>query len=754
MTLFTEVMLAAWLWDVDKLYTYPAAQLVAKYEKLFARYADCEVLLGILMKEQAQQQAVKLIEQARFLSLQESAGTGEPVGGLLCSVFSRLSTGENMKPPVRRYTVSPLQVDALFPREQAEQADYTDLGRGFERELARVAALPPDTFPGFITMLDTLLKKYCWCIPATGQQEEDISLYDHMRITAAVTACLLHSGLDTDQPFTMVAGDFSGIQSYIFQAAKTGNKGVAKRLRARSFYVDAAVTVLAHSVMDVLNMPLENILMLTGGKFYLLLPHTLRTEELLSEIQRQSEAAFFAAFKGELAVNLAWTHFGKEGLVDYSRTVTALSRKLSEQKNQPFHTVLQQEGNWNEKAFVIYDDLRHKTLCEACGKALIEEMSDGRLCNTCAVHTDIGGRLPKAEYLVYSRDGGQYALYRNYYLSLLRADQLPLFLKKHQPYRVEQLNNWEIAAELTGLPLAIRPMANHLPAGDDGEVLTFSDLAGKAAGSKKLGILKADVDRLGYLFADGLRDGERHYGTISRINTMSRMLELFFSGYVQKLIETRYPMVYSVFSGGDDLFVLGPWDVLPEFILELESAFKEFAAQNSCVTLSAAIIISNPKTHIAALADNCEKKLKTVKTVEQPLLYPGKQGRNGVYFMENIFSWEDFQVQLRNGLLLAGQAAALPRAVLRRMGQYSGMYRKFLETRDVFHLSFAPLFYYDRKRNYEKIYSKRHAWFLEYAGRLTDNAANYKALKKDLFFAGMVVRFALSKSREEREHGI
>jgi CRISPR-associated protein Csm1 len=223
---------------------------------------------------------------------------------------------------------------------------------------------------------------------------------------------------------------------------------------------------------------------------------------------------------------------------------------------------------------------------------------------------------------------------------------------------------------------------------------------------------------------------------------------------VQTMIEKKYPTIYSVFSGGDDLFVLGPWDILPEFILELESKFKMFAAQNPCVTLSAAIVISNPKNHIAALAEICEKKLKIVKNSTQPLLYPDKEGRNGVYFMNQIFSWEDLTEQLGKGMKLSGQATVLPRAILRRIAQYSKMYRHFLKTQDVFSLSFEPMFYYDRKRNYEKINKDRFNWFLDYAGKLTDNAANYKVLKKDLFFADTVIRFALNKTKEERERGI
>ena len=84
-----------------------------------------------------------------------------------------------------------------------------------------------------------------------------------MKSTAAISVCLERSG-ESDQPFLLLAADFSGIQNYIFTVAQTNNKGVAKRLRARSFLVDVMIQSLAYQVCDEMQLPYGNILMLTG----------------------------------------------------------------------------------------------------------------------------------------------------------------------------------------------------------------------------------------------------------------------------------------------------------------------------------------------------------------------------------------------------------------------------------------------------------------------------------------------------------
>ncbi len=111
------------------------------------------------------------------------------------------------------------------------------------------------------------------------------------------------------------------------------------------------------------------------------------------------------------------------------------------------------------------------------------------------------------------------------------------------------------------------------------------------------------MDNLGKVFVCGLKGNN----TISRIATLSRMLDVFFSGYMQQLIEVNYPEIYTVYSGGDDILVIGPWDSIIKFADELNTKFHEFTGNNENLTLSAGITFvkhNYPVFRAAGMADD------------------------------------------------------------------------------------------------------------------------------------------------------
>ncbi len=100
--------------------------------------------------------------------------------------------------------------------------------------------------------------------------------------------------------------------------------------------------------------------------------------------------------------------------------------------------------------------------------------------------------------------------------------------------------------------------------------MDFQTITGKSHGRHYLGFLKADVDNLGSIFAFELRGvGDARWDTPSRIAGMSRQLDLFFTGWIEHLLEVDFADCYCVFSGGDDLFIIGPWNQILDFALRL-----------------------------------------------------------------------------------------------------------------------------------------------------------------------------------------
>ncbi len=749
MELWRETILGTVITELAAFFAVPELEFLQRYEKLFGGYADLPVLQGML-KNGVQGECQEIIQRAKKLALGgEDPHRERETMNPLCSVFSNLSLDGNYPKKKMYYAPAELSMKNIIPLSvrQIKDCDYKKVRKQFFHELDLLQQSFPDSFEDFLTVLDTLMKKYLWGIPATQNEQEDVSLYDYIKTATAITAALLKSE-NRDRPYVMAAGHFSGIQKYIFLVSKVGSGGVAKRLRSRSFYVNATISALAHCIVHKFGLPLTNILMLTGGKFYILLPNTDDTGRILQEIEEDVTEFLYNKFKGNLSFELVWEKIGDAGIYNYSSTVTRLSAAVDRKKNQLLKTVLTEKKQWNPERFLVYDELFHKSMCTSCRSALVDEGED--MCPNCKNDTEMGGKLPKIKQFSFSRGKGQYELIKGYYLNL---DE-----DMAEPYLIMRLNDSDISG-MYSRPVTIYHAVNNVPVKESGtkgersffEVKTFGEIVDCSKGCKKIGILKADVDTLGFLFSEGLQSEDRNMGTIARVNTLSRMLELFFNGYLHEIIATKYKNVYCVFAGGDDLFLLGPWNEMPELAIEINKKFHEYTGFNPCATLSAAICTANGNGHISTLAGYCEQKLSQVKKRINPVVYPDKGGRNGVYFLDEFMSWEDFEVQVETGRKLARAYADVGAAAVRRIGDYSRMYQKYQESMDVDSLMFLPMFNYDMQRNFDVI--GRNKWFREYCNDLYREASDYRKLKREVYFAEVSVKYAFNLTKEDRKHG-
>jgi CRISPR-associated protein Csm1 len=68
-----------------------------------------------------------------------------------------------------------------------------------------------------------------------------------------------------------------------------------------------------------------------------------------------------------------------------------------------------------------------------------------------------------------------------------------------------------------------------------------------------------------------------------------------------------------VYAGGDDLFAVGRWDKLIDLSIEIRNDFKKFVCDRDDITLSAGIVIVNPKFPIAKAASDAEYAEKMAK---------------------------------------------------------------------------------------------------------------------------------------------
>src|SRR5436189_16445 len=83
----------------------------------------------------------------------------------------------------------------------------------------------------------------------------------------------------------------------------------------------------------------------------------------------------------------------------------------------------------------------------------------------------------------------------------------------------------------------------------------------------RLRILRMDVDDLGDLFGQRLRRVTGIAG-LAYTAALSAALSRFFEGWVGQLcrqanLDSSQGSVYPIYSGGDDLFIVGSWHLLP-----------------------------------------------------------------------------------------------------------------------------------------------------------------------------------------------
>ena len=190
----------------------------------------------------------------------ESGNQDYDVSQPLLSIFSHLN-GEHPK-----QFVAPIQLSGSVPfpvsAASAAKADYEQLFRHFEQGLSHIGYGAE-----WLNALLALLEECTSTVPASTYraQSEDVSLYDHLKVTAAVSACiseyLLAQKIDNYRDylqspnadfhktnvFLLYTADISGIQKFIYTVA---TRGAQRALRSRSFFLELFMENYIDLVLD------------------------------------------------------------------------------------------------------------------------------------------------------------------------------------------------------------------------------------------------------------------------------------------------------------------------------------------------------------------------------------------------------------------------------------------------------------------------------------------------------------------------
>ncbi|VUT27000.1 MAG: hypothetical protein MASP_01818 [Candidatus Methanolliviera sp. GoM_asphalt] len=333
---------------------------------------------------------------------------------------------------------------------------------------------------------------------------------------------------------------------------------MSKRLRGRSFWLTLLMDAIATKIIDDLDLPETNILWNTGGHFLILAPNLDAYRDKIGKIRRGINKRLLTRYGGKLFLALEHIPCNERDLTNFYSITKDLAQKTDRSKRQKFIDCdLQFEEMGENKKIEEH--------CIVCGRPLIEkDEAIDRKCDACKTDEELGQELAKAEYLMKG-----FGLKSKFNFGDIGIDIGYRLVPKDEDHKkladelnrlgddkafVYRLNNTDFLDEnlIKAHPntsFGFKFLGNTVPIDDEGKVLSFEYIAQMSKGAEKIGVLKADVDNLGKIFAGGLKEEER---SISRIHTMSSIFEIFFAGFLNRICE-RYRL-YSVDGMDEETF--------------------------------------------------------------------------------------------------------------------------------------------------------------------------------------------------------
>lgn len=526
-----------------------------------------------------------------------------------------------------------LRPEAVFPADgwadenlQAEYAHLWELFTADADRLGRAHEGKPQGFEAYLTTMLGLLERYTWCVPsATYRDYPNIPLYDHLKVTAAIAECLHATG--ESKRFLFVEGDLGGIQAFLYEsAAPTQTQvGTAQRLRGKSFYLDLAMRTLAERLRRDLGLSACPLLWCNGGHFALLVPDTRAAHEQIDRFRHRADQWSWDETLGEVSLALAAIPVGAEDLKDAGTLLSRSGAELGRAKQRRLTTRFPDPRFW---ALPLKNEV-----CRACGRDVFKDeefppeaqTEEGlRKCPRCRAFEEWGKMLPRTRALALlpiAEGGGETIDFRALDLSwrflaesgeppveamqvlaLAGARNRPMALLPREPCPTMA---YGVSAYSPGLPMAgPRPR-------------TFDEMAEMAGGAPFLGVLRMDVDNLGAVFSMGVPEAER---SLSKLAALSRHLDWFFRGWVPVRAAEPELDAYVTYSGGDDLFLVGPWDRMVRLALAIEEDFHAFACRNPALTISGGLALVKRRYPIGRAAERSALLLNSLaKGPKKPL---------------------------------------------------------------------------------------------------------------------------------------
>lgn len=583
------------------------------------------------------------------------------------------------------------------------QQEYAVLWQQFLQALQAIPAAHRNQWPLWLDHFDTAWLHFTHAIPsatASGSKPE-VSLYDHSKTTAALAVALwrwheaqgqtdgaaakqLKERSDWDEEkFLLIQGDFFGIQDFIFADGSQTRRDAARLLRGRSFQVSLFTELAALKVLDALQLPPTSQITNAAGKFLIVAPNTAQAREQLAAVRAELNAWFLQHSFGLAGLGLAGVAASSNDFLHKEPTYrfrTLIDKLFAELERTKLHRFdLTAAG-----APAIFDVAYPHGVCQYNDRL----PADSQGSHSAALSRDqiaIGKGLARQDRLLVLRQGdtlakgssvqrlevpifgytvaftpdedvsgkfgnlaGNGSLARCWDFSLPERLDEPLwhgYARRYINAYVPRFSNIDVqtSAKYKGIEDEVDAddvrhgagkTLNHIACEDR---LPRTDDVGSTdnwQGQIALMTLKGDVDNLGVLFQQGLQEP-----TFAKMAALSRQMNAFFAVYLPALCAQEFPNTYTVFAGGDDFFLIGPWHSTQKLAARMADAFKTYVAQNTGITFSAGMCMTKPGLPMHTLATQAEDALDAAKASSHA---DPAQRKNAVVVHGQRVRWDDW----------------------------------------------------------------------------------------------------------------
>lgn len=577
---------------------------------------------------------------------------GEPMGkrgrftARLYPPFSHVFPEKNAGRDSYALPLQALSPDALLPCDLADMVgenakaagikEYADLWDKFKRAVWAIAGLNhKDNWPLWLDHFDSAWLCFAQAIPSAtvfvNKTRPDVSLYDHSKAVAAFAAAIWryhHDRKDDEHAaakamanrdgwkepkILLVQGDFFGIQDFVFASGKGTTKRAAKLLRGRSFQVSLLCELAALKVLDALALPPTSQIVNAAGKFLIVAPNTEDTKAKLAAVRRELDQWFLQHTYGRQAIGLA-----------------SVEAKLDEFKTSQFKALLGRLADQLDEAKLQRFDLCGDHAPPAIFSGYLDAVANGANGEPCTFTGELpadggdddgdpisrlakdqirlGAHLVKGRQLWVGRDFADRTLALDYFGYRVR---LPDEHERKAP-PATLIRGWDFGQPSDSGDESIfagcaRRWVNGYVPNDDGAVKDFASIAAESPGLAALGVLKGDVDNLGNIFHSGMAEP-----TFAKWAGLSRQLHMYFAVRLPWLCAQDFPETYTVFAGGDDFFLIGPWQQTLRLAEKMRADFGQ-CVRNAGITFSAGFALAKEHTPVPQMAQGAEHALEAAK---------------------------------------------------------------------------------------------------------------------------------------------